>query len=100
MLRVSALAYPPEPAPANWVPTSPQPVPKRLGNFLQAKRATEMKHWSAVGDDTTAWYLVIVIACLTMALMFMSSPPSAALTADQINHMDHSHGLLCACERH
>jgi hypothetical protein len=46
-----------------------------------------MKHRSAAGDDNTSLYLAIVIACLTTALLFIGLPPSAALTAEQINQM-------------
>jgi hypothetical protein len=39
-------------------------------------------------EDAISTYLVIVIACLTIALLFTGLPPSAAaLTADQINQM-------------
>jgi hypothetical protein len=46
-----------------------------------------MKHRPATGDDATSLYLVMVIACLTTALLFMGFPPSAALTVDQISQM-------------
>jgi hypothetical protein len=54
---------------------------------FKRERASEMEHRPAAGDDTTSLYLVMVIVCLTTALLFMGSPPSAALTADQINQM-------------
>jgi hypothetical protein len=50
----------------------------------------EMKHRAksaSRGDDTTSLCLVIVIACLTGALLFVGLPPASSVTANQINEI-------------
>jgi hypothetical protein len=57
---------------------------QRIGRIFRLPTAPDKKA-SSGDDDASTLFLVIVIACLTSAILVLCTPGAAVLTVDQIN---------------